>query len=90
MKLLHRKSRMQRLLETAEGMLDLPKSAKLRIPGGSDNALKAHLPKGLHASLDKETALKAGVIATGMAGLTAGSASISALRRRRQGAGDDS
>ncbi|MBV9048746.1 MAG: hypothetical protein JOY58_10790 [Solirubrobacterales bacterium] len=93
MKLFHRKSRMERLLEMAEDLLDVPKPSKLGLPGsGSDNALKVRLPKGkeLQANLNQETAVRAGVIASGLAGLTAGSASISALRRRKQGAGDGS
>jgi hypothetical protein len=92
-KLFHRKSRFQRLLETVEEMLDAPNASKLALPRGtSQNPLKLHLPggKGLPANLNQETALKAGVIAGGLAGLTAGSAGISALRRRGQGAGDDS
>lgn len=83
MKLFNRKNRLQRLLEMAEEMLDVPSTSKLGLPlGASDNALKLRLPgaKGLH----QETALKAGVIAGGLAGLTIGSAGISALRRRAE------
>jgi hypothetical protein len=43
------------------------------------------LPKG-----GSGKALKAGLIAAGVAGLTAGSAGISSLRRRKEGARDDS
>jgi len=38
----------------------------------------------------KDKARKAGLIAGGVAGLTAGSAGISSLRRRLEGARDDS
>lgn len=91
MRLLHRKSRLQRLLDTVEEMLGDP--GKLGLPHvAPDNGLRVRLPggKALQASLDQNTAVKAGMIASGLAGLTAGSAGISALRRRTQGAGDDS
>jgi hypothetical protein len=55
------------------------------------------LPEAISASLDslrggltKGKVLKASLIAGGLAGLTAGSAGISSLRRREEGAGDDS
>ena len=44
----------------------------------------------LRGGLTKGKVLKAGLIAGGLAGLTAGSAGISSLRRREEGAGDDS
>jgi hypothetical protein len=49
---------------------------------GSGKALKDAVPK--------DKARKAGLIAGGVAGLTAGSAGISSLRRRLEGARDDS
>jgi hypothetical protein len=44
----------------------------------------------LRGGLTKGKVLKATLIAGGLAGLTAGSAGISSLRRREEGAGDDS
>jgi tetrahydromethanopterin S-methyltransferase subunit F len=44
----------------------------------------------LSDGLTKSRLLKAGLIAGGLAGLTAGSAGISSLRRRKEGVGDDS
>jgi tetrahydromethanopterin S-methyltransferase subunit F len=44
----------------------------------------------LSDGVTKSRLLKAGVIAGGLAGLTAGSAGISSLRRRKEGVGDDS
>lgn len=94
MKLPHKKSPTQRLLHTITETLDVvsrpsaglrkPASGiKARLPGvGSGNALKAGLPEG--------KGLKAGLIAGGLAGLAAGSAGISSLRRRTEGARDDS
>jgi hypothetical protein len=49
---------------------------------GSGRTLKDALPK--------DKARKAGLIAGGVAGLTAGSAGISSLRRRLEGARNDS
>ncbi len=91
MKLWHRKNRLQRLLEKAEKALDVP-DALSHAGTASGNRLKVPLPggKAVKASVNQDTALKAGVIATSLVGLTAGSAGISALRRRTQGAGDDS
>jgi hypothetical protein len=90
-KLPHKKSRVQRLLETANP-LDLAGRAKSKLPSGGGNALTAHLPKSkdLKARLPQGKALTAGLIASGLAGLTAGSAGISSLRRRRQEARSDS
>jgi hypothetical protein len=44
----------------------------------------------LNGTLTKARLLKAGLVAGGVAGLAAGSAGISALRRRVEGAGDTS
>jgi hypothetical protein len=46
--------------------------------------------KSLKDALPKDKARKAGLIAGGVAGLTAGSAGISSLRRRLEGARNDS
>lgn len=82
MRLLRRKSRPQRLLETVTNSLDVPSRIKSGLPGGgSANELKAALTQG--------KAVKAGLIAAGVAGLTAGSAGISSLRRRTTRPGDD-
>ena len=48
---------------------------------GSASALTGALPE-----MPRGRALKAGLVAGGLAGLTAGSAGISSLRRRREGA----
>jgi hypothetical protein len=69
-----RKSPLQRVLDTVSDSLDVASGAKLSMP---------------HASLGKGR--KAGLIAAASAvGLTAGSAGISSLRRRSEGARDDS
>ena len=74
MRLFHRKSELQRFLETVSDSLDVPDGIKIGLPdGGSGKALKAGL-----------------IAASGLAGLTAGSAGISSLRRHREGASDHS
>ncbi len=81
MKLPTKKSRLQRLVETVNP-LDRPNKTKLGLPNlGSSNLFPARL------SQDK--AMKAGLIAGGVAGLTAASAGISSLRRTER-ASDDS
>lgn len=93
MRPLNKKSRPQRLLETVTHSLDLPGRSKSRLPGvGSDKTLKIRWPEGksLNGGLSQENALKAGVIAGGVAALTMGSAGISALRRRTERATLDS
>jgi hypothetical protein len=81
MRLFNRKSKFERLLETVNDSLE--NVAGLAAGGaGSGKALKDALPK--------DKARKAGLIAGGLAGLTAGSAGISSLRRRLEGARDDS
>ena len=84
MRLFNRKSQLQRLLENLNDSLDALSGVKFDPPsgGGASKALKAALPK--------DKARKAGWIAGGLAGLTAGSAGISSLRRRQGGARDDS
>ena len=74
MKLVHRKSKLQRLLETAGDSLNVPSGVKSSLP-----------------DLNAGKGLKRGLIAAGgLAGLTAGSAGISSLRRRKEGARDGS
>jgi hypothetical protein len=81
MGLFNRKSKFDRLLETVNDSLE--GVAGLAAGGaGSGKALKDALPK--------DKARKAGLIAGGLAGLTAGSAGISSLRRRLEGARNDS
>jgi hypothetical protein len=81
MGLFNRKSRLQRFLETVNDSLEaLSPGAAGGV--GSGKALKDVVPK--------DKARKAGLIAGGLAGLTAGSAGISSLRRRMEGARDDS
>jgi hypothetical protein len=84
MKLPHRKTRMQRVLQNVGHALDATGGPKLAVPGLAGSA------KGLKPSVPKDAAVKAGLVAGGLAGLTAGSAGISALRRRAEGASDDS
>lgn len=70
MRLFHRKSQLQRLLDTVNDSLDVPSALQ---------------------SAPANKAVKAGLIAAGgLAGLTAGSAGVSSLRRKRAGASDDS
>jgi hypothetical protein len=83
MRRLNRKSRLPRLLETVSDSLEVPSRIKAGLPGvGSGKALKV--------GLSKDKAVKGGLVAGGLAGLTAGSAGISSLRRRKEGARDDS
>jgi hypothetical protein len=69
-----RKSELQRLIDTVSDALD--------VPGG----LKGAVPSGRPGKAVKAALITAG----GLAGLTAGSAGISSLRRQREGAGRDS
>ncbi len=83
MRLLNKKSRLQRVLHTMNDSLDVPGGVKFGLPDiGSGNPLKAGLPRG--------RAIRAGVIAGSLAGLTAASAGVSSLRRRTEGARDNS
>ena len=84
MRLFNRKSQLQRLLENVNDSLDALSAIKIDTPGGTSPG------KALKAALPRDTARKAGWIAGGLAGLTAGSAGISSLRRRKEGARDDS
>jgi hypothetical protein len=95
MKVFKRKSAIQRLGKSIKGSLD-PSATNLSLSDMSSagKALKGALPnngKALKAGLpDKDKALKAGVAAGGLTALTAVSAGISSLRRRQEGASDDS
>ena len=74
MKLPNKKSKLQRLLETAGDSLNVPRGVRSSLPDlGSGKALKTGL-----------------IAAGGLAGLTAGSAGISSLRGRKEGGRDDS
>jgi hypothetical protein len=73
-RLLNRRSRPQRALETVK--------SSLHVPSGVKSSL---------SSVGSSKAMKAGLITVGgLAGLTAGSAGLSSLRRRSEGANDDS
>lgn len=82
MKLPHKKSTLDRVIEVAEDSVDSTNSIAQSIS-------KLDLPKHLKAALP-DGARTAGLIAGGMAGLTAGSAGISSYRRRKTGASDHS
>lgn len=90
MRFLNRKSNFDRLLETVSDSLDAANGLKAVLPDGlgSGKPLKDGLPTGkkVKAVMPRGRALKAGLVAGGLAGLTAGSAGISSLRRRREGA----
>ena len=82
MRLFNRRSKFDRLLDTVNDSLDTLTGLAAASGVGSGKALKDAVPK--------DNARKAGLIAGGLAGLTAGSAGISSLRRRLEGARDDS
>ena len=84
MSLFNRKSQLQRLLETVDDSLEKAGAIRSVLPDVASS------PKALSASLPKGTGTKAGLIAGALAALTAGSAGVSALRRRREGARDAS
>jgi hypothetical protein len=84
MRLFNRKSQLQRLLENVNDSLDALSGIKFDTPSG------AGAGRALKAALPKDKVRKAGWIAGGLAGLTAGSAGISSIRRRQEGARDDS
>ena len=66
------------------------KSRLQRLVGTAGDSLPGVSPgKALKAAFSGKP-LKAGLIAGGLAGLTAGSAGVSSLRRRQEGARDDS
>ena len=83
MRLFNRKNQVQRLLDSAIDALAPQRGIKAWLPGTD--------PAGrLKDAVSKDTAAKAGVVAGGLAGLTAASAGISSIRRRREGARSDS
>jgi hypothetical protein len=94
MRFLNRKSYLDRLLDTVSDSLDAANGLQAVLPDGlrSGKTLKESLPTGksLKAVMPRGKALKAGVVAGGLAGLTAGSAAVSSLRRRREGAAGNS
>ncbi len=82
MKLPHKKSPLDRVIEVAEDSVDGTNSIARTISKlDLTEHLKAAVPDG---------ARTAGLIAAGAAGLTAGSAGISSYRRRKAGASDHS
>jgi hypothetical protein len=83
-RLFNRKSQLQRLLETVNDSLDTASGIRSSLPGGIGSG------KTLKDAVPRDKAVKAGVIAGGLAALTAGSAGISSLRRRQEGARGDS
>jgi hypothetical protein len=95
MKVFKRKSPIQRLGDNIKDSLD-PSGTNSSVSrlGSAGKALKDALPnkgKNLKAALpEKDKALKAGLAAGGITALTAASAGISSLRRRQEGARDDS
>jgi hypothetical protein len=95
MKMFKRKSPIQRLGHHIKDSLD-PGGTNFSLSalGSMGKALKDALPnkgKDLKAALpDKDKAVKAGLAAGGLTALTAASAGISSLRRRQEGAKDDS
>ena len=90
MRFFNRKSKLEQLLETVGDSLDPANVLKGALSDGlgSGQPRKDGLPTGrsLKAVMPRGRALKAGLVAGGLAGLTAGSAGISSLRRRREGA----
>ncbi len=95
MRILSRKSRPERLLQHLAGFLEIPSSLKpsrtsrirAALPGPTWTGPAGH---PLKTRLPDAAPRTTGLVAGGLAGLTAGSAGISALRRRKEGAGDRS
>jgi hypothetical protein len=75
MKLPHKKSRVQRLA-SAINPLERSRKSKLGLPHSSS------------IGVSRDQAVKAGLIAGGLAGLTAASAGLSSLRRTARGRND--
>ena len=74
MRILNRKTPLQRFLDSVNDTLDVPDGLRFDLPGGGPGkALKVGL-----------------IAVSGLAGLTAGSAGISSLRHHKEGARDDS
>ena len=85
MKMFKRKSPIQRVGGSIKDALDPTGGPSLGRSGmgSAGKAVKGALP-------NENKAVKAGLVAGGLAALTAASAGISALRRRQEGARDDS
>lgn len=84
MGLFNRKSRLEQVWDSINDAVDAPNAMRTALAGsGAGRAAKAAMP-------GKDRAVKAGLIVGGLAGLTAGSAGISSLRRRQEGARDGS
>ena len=81
MRPLRTKSEPQELLDTATEVVSLlrPKSEPKELLDTASDSLAA-----MRGRAQRDTLLKAGLIAGGMAALTAGSAAISSLRRRTE------
>ncbi len=93
MKFPNRKTRSRRLLESVSELLEVPAALKpnrrSRIKSAVPNPIKARgASNAVKVRLPQAGARTTGLVAGGVAGLTAGSAGISALRRRKDGAGD--
>ncbi len=74
MRILNRKTPLQRFLDSVNDTLDVPDGLRFDLPGrGPGKVLKVGL-----------------IAVGGLAGLTAGSAGISSLRHHKEGARDDS
>jgi hypothetical protein len=83
MRLINKKTQFQRFLDKVDDSVDVPTGIKSGLSGlASTHPLKGVVPQG--------KGLKAGIIAGATVGLTAGSAAISSLRRRNEGARGDS
>ena len=86
MKILKRKSAVERLGDSIKDALDPssgPSLGRSGMVGSAGKAVKDAMP-------DKDKAMKAGLAAGSVTALTAASAGISSLRRRQEGARDDS
>jgi len=96
MQLLNRKSKPQRILETVNDSLDTANRLRSALPGsGASGKPRTGVPAGkaLRSAIPtvpRDKAVTAGLVAGGLVGLTAGSAGISSLRRRKEGGRDDS
>jgi hypothetical protein len=77
MRLFKRKNPVQRLLDGVTDALGPQRGIKARLPG-TDSGVR--LPE----AVSKDTAAKAGLVAGGLAAVTAASAGISSIRRRER------
>jgi hypothetical protein len=95
MKVFNRKSQLQRVVETVGDVIDVASRSTSNRPKSSGGRFKLPVPGGSSArtrkvAVPKDKAKRAGLVAGGLAGLTAGSAGVSSLRRRKEGARGDS